>query len=91
MFRRGFHSSVKAAERTRVWSDFSSRSKSLGINNVLVKKNVLEGSSAVEGGPVTIGRKSNRLKYNSPSTSTKHLQLVTSIWRIMPVNYMRKL
>lgn len=66
MFRRGFHSSVKAAERTRVWSDFSSRSKSLGINNVLVKKNVLEGSSAVKGGPVTIGRKSNRLKYNSP-------------------------
>lgn len=66
MFRRKFHSSVKLAERARIWSDFSKRSNSFGINHALVKKNILEGSSAVKGGPVTIGRRSNRLKYESP-------------------------
>ncbi|KAL3233922.1 Large ribosomal subunit protein mL38 [Nakaseomyces bracarensis] len=66
MFRRGFHSSVKVAERAKVWSDFSQRSKSYAINHPLVKKNILEGSATLKDGPVTIGRRSNRLKYESP-------------------------
>ncbi|CDO93856.1 unnamed protein product [Kluyveromyces dobzhanskii CBS 2104] len=68
MFRRGLHSSAKFLERKGVWSDFSKRSKSLGLASESVKKYVFEGDSDVVKrlGPPSLKRRMNRVKYTAP-------------------------
>ncbi|CCF57173.1 hypothetical protein KAFR_0C01800 [Kazachstania africana CBS 2517] len=49
---------------THVWSDFTSRSRSLEISSKKIKESLLKGTPAT--GPPTIHRKFNRYKYKSP-------------------------
>lgn len=64
MFRRSLHSSRLNANAPKIWSDFTKRSPSFGIQSQAVKAAVLQGTPKT--GPPSIGRRSNRLKYSSP-------------------------
>ncbi|SMN19718.1 similar to Saccharomyces cerevisiae YDR322W MRPL35 Mitochondrial ribosomal protein of the large subunit [Maudiozyma saulgeensis] len=64
MYRRLIHTS-SVNKSSAVWSDFTSRSKSLGISSAAIKKGILSGDK-VTGGPASLKRKTNRMKYNSP-------------------------
>lgn len=68
MLRRGLHSSAKCLEKTGVWSDFSKRSKSLGLASESIKKYIFQGDSddVRRRGPPSLKRRMNRLNYTSP-------------------------
>lgn len=64
MYRRLLHTgrvSINAA----VWSDFTSRSQSLGVTNAAIKQGLLNNAETTHG-PASIKRRTNRMKYNSP-------------------------
>lgn len=63
MYRRLIHTS--SVNRTAIWSDFSARSPSLGIQSAKIKEGILNGGN-VKVGPASIKTRSNRIKYNSP-------------------------
>lgn len=63
MYKRLIHTG-RITRSPAVWSDFTSRSTSLGISSQAVKESVLNGDK-LDTGPVTLKRKSNRMKYNS--------------------------
>ncbi|CAB4253800.1 similar to Saccharomyces cerevisiae YDR322W MRPL35 Mitochondrial ribosomal protein of the large subunit [Maudiozyma barnettii] len=65
MYRRLIHTG-NMNRSSAVWSDFTTRSKSLGISSVAIKEGVLHGDK-VTGGPISLKRKTNRMKYNSPA------------------------
>lgn len=64
MYRRLLHTG-KVSRNAAVWSDFTSRSQSLGVSNAAIKQGLLQGEQRTEG-PASIKRRANRLKYNTP-------------------------
>ena len=63
MLSRLFHTS-RILRNNKIWSEFSKRSGSLGIQSTVTKKAILEGTPL--SGQPSLKRKLNRFKYNSP-------------------------
>lgn len=63
MLSRSIHTS-RAVGQAKVWSSLAENSRSLRIRSESVRKCILEGTSP--GGPPSLKRRFNRLKYNSP-------------------------
>lgn len=63
MLRRSIHTS-RALRQAKVWSPLAGKSQSLRIGSETIRKCILEGTNA--GGPPSLKRRSNRMKYNSP-------------------------